>query len=101
MYVPDRVRVTRPSDAQVVTGFELVTTIRVLSAGLSLHMGERRTSISTIVQHRLDKVGTIYWSIVMYINGRQMCALEGPAQHVPAVSTETVEWCAPAVLRLA
>jgi hypothetical protein len=27
--------------------------------------------------------------------------LEGPAQHVPAVTTETVEWCAPAVLRLA
>jgi hypothetical protein len=26
---------------------------------------------------------------------------EGPAQHVPAVTTETVEWCAPAVLRLA
>ncbi len=27
--------------------------------------------------------------------------LEGPAQHVPADTTETVEWCAPAVLRLA
>jgi hypothetical protein len=26
---------------------------------------------------------------------------EGPAHHVPAVLTETVEWCAPAVLRLA
>ena len=23
----------------------------------------------------MGKVGTIYWSIVMYINGRQMCAL--------------------------
>ncbi len=38
-------------------------------------MGERPTSISTMVRHRLDKVGTIYWSIVMYINSRQMCAL--------------------------
>ncbi len=27
--------------------------------------------------------------------------LERPAQHVPAVLTESVEWCAPAVLRLA
>jgi hypothetical protein len=25
-------------------------------------------------------VGTIYWSIAMYINGRQMCALTFPGQ---------------------
>jgi hypothetical protein len=32
---------------------------------------------------------------------RWVVYLEGLAQHVPAITTETVEWCAPAVLRLA
>ncbi len=39
-----------------------------------------------------------YWLEYSYSDYRY---LEGPAQYVPAVTTETVELCAPAVLRLA
>ena len=38
-------------------------------------MNERQTTVCTIVQHRLGKVDTNYWSSVMYIHGRQMRAL--------------------------
>jgi hypothetical protein len=46
-----------------------------VSRSIATYVGERRTSICTIVWHKLGKVGAIYWSIVMYINGRQMCVL--------------------------
>jgi hypothetical protein len=48
------------------------------TASWMLCMWRRQTTICTItiVWHRLDKVlGTIYWSSVLYINDRQMCAL--------------------------
>jgi hypothetical protein len=44
-----------------------------VSWSIITQVNEGRTSMCTIVCQRLGKVGTIYWSIVMFINGGQMC----------------------------
>ena len=46
------------------------------------YVNDRWTTVCTytIVRHKLGKVGTIYWSIVMYINNGQMCALTFPGR---------------------
>ncbi len=51
-----------------------------VSQSIATYVGKRQTSICTIVWYRLSKVGTIYWSIVMYINNGQMCALTFPGR---------------------
>jgi hypothetical protein len=37
---------------------------------------------------------------LLYGNYSDSCLQEGPAQHVPAVRTETIEWCVPAPIGL-
>jgi hypothetical protein len=49
--------------------------------------------------HQLPDCAVRHWTAC--VTKSQDTDQEGPAQHVPAVTTETVEWCAPAVLRLA
>ena len=43
----------------------------------------------------------LWWVWDFYDIATHDSPLEGPAQHVPAITTETIEWCAPAVCRLA
>ncbi len=49
--------------------------LSTVSQSIATYVNKRQTSMCTIAWLRLGKEGTIYWSIIMYINSRQMCAL--------------------------
>ncbi len=55
-----------------------------------LYVNENQTTVYTIVWHRLGKVGAIYWSIIMYIISRQMCALTFAGQRKCGVFSTVV-----------
>jgi hypothetical protein len=66
----------------------------------------RMKYILMVIYRRVITVISIPWELpwtssVYWLRTEPNILLEGPAQHVPAVTTETVEWSAPAVLRLA